>query len=825
MERSCGYFYKLYRFFPLTFAALILVTFIFGCEPHTRDIVYTNYREGTIKRHIGKNGRYLQYVWLRTQDMLDDTQSPPEQDLPDVTANKRESQMYMGSYWAPLDFVWFPVAYYEPMKRTMPAGYNFVKRLGFMPTEPGTGRIPLYEWRRNKLKEPASEKYVDHYYSTDPNDPIARYRYQMTGIVGFVYEDDFPGGITLHIGYDEAEKNHILKTEKYQGTLKDFHRLGAIHASGNRPGNPYEFNEYRVVNSDNPYLTDNLYTAEWLTTEGSKEGFQTQWVVAGGGDNPLYQGGLALASFSLEHKHGVSQHSLAVAKRLFDFIEYSEELSAEILNGSEVGTGFLRRRRHHWWPHQYGNGSKWGASADELTGVIFGIKFFLDATANAPDTDTQEYHQRALALLGRIAVYLRDHYWVYVDTRVANNDPDTWLDEKMVKDYQMGTLAWQFAFSRVFKQYLGNDHIGDFDAIRIKFLGLYDLWFGTTGLNEVAEFITNFTCLKHLQLSYGIMLDDPYEVYSLLVQNMAQLESLKRGYCEGSVFEEIAEDMTKDFKYFNHAMLLYSAILVFETDDATVPRAKKKALAKHFIRYLKNMLSCSYGSDWFGSCTGPAAYNVLFAIVGKYAYQQVTTEEIADIFHVTNMRWAMAKARAANFERLVLDRIIDMSLIDVNNPPRYYRVNEWQEHLPLGHPKQNIPGIKYAMRPFGIGRNQAWEYPDMHFEMWDDMRGKTPEEAFKEVGPFYTGPGPYDQTQDTDAWSADATSLKLKEYVRVGRTDLEIFPGPGFNVEAGGNDYLLMRMLAVELGLVPSPTLVGEDTPHSVLPVDGASPW
>jgi len=812
-----------------------------GVMMEKADAIYKNYREGTIKRHVGLNGRYMQYVWLRTKDQVDETQLSIGLPDIDLRANQRVSQHLLHFSNVFQEIAWLPIAYDEPMKRSVPAEYNLIRRLGFIPTEPGESRIPLYEWKRNSIKESEIELYKDHYYSTDPQDPVARYRYLLTGIVGYVFKDDFLNCITLFIGYDEAEKNHRLTTKKTNTEgLKNFHRLCAIHNSSNRSGNPYEFREYRIENSDNPYMTDNLYSADKLNENNSIESFQSQKSIAGGGDNPLYQGGLALATFSLEHKHQVSQHSLLIAKKLFDFIESSEELTQEILEKTKVGTGFLRRRRHNWWPHQYGNGSKWGASADEMTGVIFGIKFFLDATANSTDIETQDYHQRAVDLLKRIAIYLRDHHWVYVDTRVSQNAPETWLDEKMVKSYQMGTLAWQFAFSTVFKQYLGDDHIGDFGEIKEIFLRDLDLVFGISNLTEIAEVITHFTCLKGLQLSYGIALNDPYEVYSLLVQNMAEFEFIKRGRCEGSVFEDSVNKIKDDFKYFNHAMLMYTAILVFEMEEETLSRERRVSLAKHFIKYIKEMLGCMYGNGWFQGCMGPAAYNVLFAIVGKYAYKQATIDEIASVFHETGMRPEHARGRAAQFEKMVLDRIIDMSLVDVNNSSRYYRVNEWQEDLPLGHPKQFVPNPEYpceeqtlqdypwvfnAPRPFGIGRNQAWEYPDMHFEMWDNGRGKPAEKAFKEVGPLYSGFGPYDPSLGTDNWCADAVALKLKEYARAGRQDIAIFPGPGLNIEAGGNDYLLMRMLATNLGLVSVPNLTGEDTPIDVMPLIGASPW
>jgi hypothetical protein len=253
------------------------------------------------------------------------------------------------------------------------------------------------------------------------------------------------------------------------------------------------------------------------------------------------------------------------------------------------------------------------------------------------------------------------------------------------------------------------------------------------------------------------------------------------------------------------------------------------------------MLWCSYGTNWFCCCYGPAENNVLFAIVGKAAYKNLTYAEASNIFKSPGMSQSIATAQARNFEKMVLDRIVDMTLGDVNNPWRYYRVNEWQPDLPLGYPKPVFPDPNKSCekmvasdypwlsdtipQPYGIGRDLAWEYEDEHFQMWNETSNKTPDVAFQQIGPFYAELGMLNQDQDTDNWCADATAQKLREYARVGRRDIEHFPGPGFMIEAGGIDYLLMRMLSVELVLIPKPELVGGDKEHSMLPVTGATAW
>jgi len=49
------------------------------------------------------------------------------------------------------------------------------------------------------------------------------------------------------------------------------------------------------------------------------------YVVSGNGDNPSYYGGMALAMFSLEHRYGVSDHSLEYARKLAEYFHQGPE--------------------------------------------------------------------------------------------------------------------------------------------------------------------------------------------------------------------------------------------------------------------------------------------------------------------------------------------------------------------------------------------------------------------------------------------------------------------------------------------------------------------
>ena len=61
--------------------------------PHNE--LYSKYREGVIKRHIGSNGRYHEAIWLRTKDAVDFGQIswPGADHVPSVNDNVRESRV------------------------------------------------------------------------------------------------------------------------------------------------------------------------------------------------------------------------------------------------------------------------------------------------------------------------------------------------------------------------------------------------------------------------------------------------------------------------------------------------------------------------------------------------------------------------------------------------------------------------------------------------------------------------------------------------------------------------------------------------------------
>jgi len=95
-------------------------------------------------------------------------------------------------------------------------------------------------------------------------------------------------------------------------------------------------------------------------------------VVSCGGDNPLYLSGFALATFSLEHIHGVSEHSLQYARILIKYMldsEYPFKSGYIIRRGSFFNGG----------SNLMGVPSPKGASVEELLGTMLGIMYYLRA--------------------------------------------------------------------------------------------------------------------------------------------------------------------------------------------------------------------------------------------------------------------------------------------------------------------------------------------------------------------------------------------------------------------------------------------------------------
>jgi hypothetical protein len=92
--------------------------------------------------------------------------------------------------------------------------------------------------------------------------------------------------------------------------------------------------------------------------------------VSGGGDNALYYGGMALALFSLEVKHGVSDYSINYARKLVTYI-----LSSEMIDKN----GYLIKRNSFFGSDRNPSGEPiiQGAGPEDLLGTMLGLMYYL----------------------------------------------------------------------------------------------------------------------------------------------------------------------------------------------------------------------------------------------------------------------------------------------------------------------------------------------------------------------------------------------------------------------------------------------------------------
>jgi len=125
------------------------------------------------------------------------------------------------------------------------------------------------------------------------------------------------------------------------------------------------------------------------------------YFVSGGGDNPGYYGGMAIATFSLEAIHGVSPYSLDYARRMVRFFLASEMWP---------GNGYIIRQARFFNSGENRNSEPIirGASAEELLGIMLGLMFYLEAedTVGDPGHPTC-LEARALRdrILGRVPLF------------------------------------------------------------------------------------------------------------------------------------------------------------------------------------------------------------------------------------------------------------------------------------------------------------------------------------------------------------------------------------------------------------------------------------
>ena len=827
-----------------------------GMLREARHLVYEKYREGVIKRHIGSNGRYLQFTWVREEDNVDlgvADNWAGEDRLIDVKKNKRKytkSRYRPGEVHDALSRSWYPLAYAEDLPRQSPeeSGYNALDALGFVSTKPGNNLVPLYEWTRNQLREDTREGYRDHYYSTDINSPVARHRYISQGIVAYIRKDAVSGFSPLYVGFDEIEKNHKLTTDKRNlGGLVNFQFLGYIRANKNQRFD-HELKEYRIGSSTRS-LRDNMYSVQLAQSDSH---FLERVVVAGGGDNPLYEGGLLLATFSLEHIHGMSKHSLDYAKLLFQFIENSEEQGAGILRGENSPTGFLRRRQNPWKPVQKRAESEaglgWAASYDELAGVLIGLQYFHRAVKG-----DAEYSNRVKALAHRIGQYLLDHKWNYVDSRLPVT-VSAYQNDPMFTSRGVGSFAFQYPMGKVLLDITGDARYSNKSTFSSQ-LGFWrdallsveipgevldnasDVLLESAGIIRYAScqlgaaVLTGCTHENDLDCGLFTNIDTHREFYRLFSANLGPIYRVNK-YCLPN---------STEIKFWNHALIIYPALMLLKSEN--IAEDVRKDMAKAYALYVYDLMErgrYEHSDAWM---------NALFAVLAKLSSDVINdTDQLGKAIKVSLRNRRTRLMLAGRYMRR-MDEIIKY----------HYDFVPWQTDLPLGEPMigsadsllndetlpwfvQHVPHItrdgKPAFIPPGIGTNSAWRNEKQEYEMSgrNFAYGRTTAGWFSEIGPIYTSKGAELATLesgDSDLYAGmNKADMKtyLQKYARLGfKKGSEEYEELAYRdlhmlIEAGGNDFMFIHMFLVEIGLMQAYKLK-EDVKYSVLPVPGASPW
>lgn len=618
-----------------------------------------------------------------------------------------------------------------------------------------------------------------------------------------MYSDNFALS-PLFIGFDEANRHHVLTTDKSQkGHLLNFKQVGYVFDQpvSRNGGNPlHDIAAFTRYNKEglprhNPYF----YSA---VSELSGRHFLTRQVVSGGGDNPLYQTGLALATFSLEYLHDLSPHSLTYAKLLFDFIERSEEAGGNVLTDNVSSrTGYLRRTKNHWHI-----ASTWGASTDELVGVLMGLKYFVRATA----TSDPAYNDRAKRLLERIGIYLYGRYWIYLDTRESTSEEhyielarkaheeacgDCVCAECKILGRAVGTLAFQYPISVLFEDILGpgnsyrRDFLQSFDLLArilnelvpnpwedVLLIQQYtdletgDVLWGSdvrrfmtmasvTNLGCAADVLSNDTTSKILGTAC-------FYTGELLTCGLAALSEFADDYemfdygC-GTVIDTHAEFFRLLIRnagpyehyfgpgdFYNYTMMAYMGLTLL-SPESSISDEERHDFAKAYVGFINALWGLLARPEVEGSSVwhfdGDGHNNALFALLAKRCFQILSDNEIESAFlhpGLNDRQRKYTRARMKDEVDYILRRYISVG-------PGGRIDHVWQPILPLASPSDAFQvgsewGNFASVSGDGIGRNQAWEKANIYDDDRDEdknfrLPARTLTDWLKDIGPWYEG--------------------------------------------------------------------------------------
>lgn len=279
-----------------------------------------------------------------------------------------------------------------------------------------------------------------------------------------------------------------------------------------------------------------------------------QFYLAGGGDNPLLMGGLAIAIFAIETLLGISsQQSLIQAERLIKFT-YNSQVYGQ--------SGFFTRKRHF-----YSQSNQF--SIDEICGMLIGLLFLNRAALEKNNTRLKEYVD---AITTHLARFLKENKYMIIAPMIPGRG-----NPKAVKG--QFAFIWQYPFGRVFKEITG-DSWQSGTTIPEKFddeIGI-----------EVSELVT---FMKALTLDFNYT---PQELFKDIV-----------GFYGGAL--NLSEK-----NLFNVTMMLYCILMIIEskaTDEKT--RFKNAKLANDVLKAI------SYDNGPFDGARKPFRHNLLCAIIAK----------------------------------------------------------------------------------------------------------------------------------------------------------------------------------------------------------------
>ena len=353
------------------------------------------------------------------------------------------------------------------------------------------------------------------------------------------------------------------------------------------------------------------------------------FVVSSKDDNPLYYGGFALATFSLEAIHGVSQYSICYARKLARYF-----LASEMTDRN----GYMLRLPAFFSSNRNRQGEPiiQGASAEELLGVFLGIMYYLRAEAHP--------HQAACP------------------------DPPLIVQMRNLRDRILGRVLDPIWFDCAYPL-LGGFHEHPFMASR------FDPSY------QVGHFRFAFLASAGVDLTCPFYVGD-VEVAEKNCQYCANAPFLRMADAsvgDSATFAEYFTDLPFDF----YLMFLTSTILIL---DSEIPTSSKELYADRFMEeYLRAALTS-------GPDVATLRYNAFLGVVAKLVYKYLSgnpqrdTEHRGSIWGDDEDKW---RALNAWVEQLIWNAKSlhnkDWSFTNSGNN------FQWQHNLPLVTPVDNPP--------------------------------------------------------------------------------------------------------------------------------------